>query len=67
MGALDLFVNENMAYALRLSQAGAPVELRLYPGLIHGADSMVPDAEVSREFVANKKRALAQLLRGTSR
>jgi acetyl esterase/lipase len=36
VGALDLFLEENMIYADRLSRAGVPVELHMYPRAYHG-------------------------------
>ncbi len=36
VGALDLLLEENVAYALRLARAGVPIELHVYPGGIHG-------------------------------
>jgi acetyl esterase/lipase len=35
-GALDLFVDEDLAYAARLIRAGVPTELHVYPGGFHG-------------------------------
>ncbi|PYD62313.1 alpha/beta hydrolase [Gluconacetobacter entanii] len=35
IGALDLFVEETTSYAMRLIQAGVPVELHVYPGAMH--------------------------------
>lgn len=40
VGTLDLFLEENVAYALRLTEAGVPVELHVYPGAFHGSDLM---------------------------
>jgi triacylglycerol lipase len=37
-GALDLFLEEDVEYARRLTRAGVPVELHLYPGAYHGFD-----------------------------
>jgi acetyl esterase/lipase len=36
VGALDLFFEENIEYARRLTRAGVPVELHVYPGAYHG-------------------------------
>lgn len=38
VGALDLFLEENLAFALKLSRSGVPVELHLYPGVPHMFD-----------------------------
>jgi acetyl esterase/lipase len=35
---LDLFLEENLDYARRLTRAGVPVELHVYPGAYHGFD-----------------------------
>ena len=40
VGALDLLLEESVAYALRLSRAGVPVEAHVYPGAPHGFRSM---------------------------
>ncbi|RRV10172.1 alpha/beta hydrolase [Pseudomonas sp. v388] len=37
-GALDLFLEEDVAFALRLSRAGVAVELHVYPGVPHMFD-----------------------------
>lgn len=47
VGALDLFVHENLEYARRLITAGVPTELHVYPGAYHGF-VRVPSAEVSQ-------------------
>lgn len=46
VGALDLFLEENLDYARRLAIAGAPIELHVYPGAFHGFD-MMPTPAVS--------------------
>lgn len=48
-GSLDLFVDENLAYARRLCAAGVRTELNVYEGAIHGF-GVVPAAAVSRRF-----------------
>ena len=47
VGTLDLFLEEDVEYALRLSRAGVPVELHVYPGAFHGYQ-MAADAAVTR-------------------
>ena len=50
VGTLDLFHDEDLAYAERLRAAGVPCEVELVPGAFHGFDGMAPKAEVSRAF-----------------
>jgi acetyl esterase/lipase len=49
VGALDLFLDENLEYARRLVHAGVPTEMHVYSGAFHGFDLAV-DAMVSRYF-----------------
>jgi acetyl esterase/lipase len=58
VGALDLFVEEDMEYARRLVHAGVATELLVMRGAFHGFDLFVPDAEVSQQFSASWKSAL---------
>jgi acetyl esterase/lipase len=59
VGALDLFVEEDIAYATRLIQAGIPTELHVYPGAFHAFDN-VPTARVTeahlRDFLGAVNR-----------
>jgi len=61
VGALDLFVIEDLDHARRLIETGVPVELHVYPGAYHGFD-VVPDAppvqRMKRDAVAALRRAL---------
>lgn len=61
VGALDLFIEQNMDYARRLIRAGVPTELHVYPGAYHAFD-MLADAAVAerarKEATAALKRAL---------
>ena len=58
VGAIDLFVEEDMDYARRLVHAGVATELLVMRGAFHGFDLLVPDAEVSKQFSASWKSAL---------
>jgi acetyl esterase/lipase len=60
-GGLDLFLDEDIAYAQRLMRAGVPVELHVYPGGFHGYD-LAPDAGVSRAARAASRAALQRAL-----
>ncbi|MBO9576045.1 MAG: alpha/beta hydrolase [Sphingobium sp.] len=57
VGALDLFLEEDMAYAARLMAAGVPVELHVLPGTYH-AFEMVMDADLAIRSEAERRRAL---------
>jgi triacylglycerol lipase len=60
-GALDLFLEEDLEYARRLTRHGIAVELHVYPGAYH-AFNIAPDAQVAinarRDSLAALKRAL---------
>jgi acetyl esterase/lipase len=58
VGALDLFVDEDLEYARRLIDAGVPTELHVIPGAFHGFDVLVPDAAVSKRFTESWMLAL---------
>ena len=60
-GALDLFVDEDIAYAQRLIRAGVPTELHVWPGAFHGFD-LVPGAAVSEAAQAASLAALRRFL-----
>jgi acetyl esterase/lipase len=67
VGALDLFVDENIEYAQRLIQAEVPTELHVYPGAFHGFDLFAPGARVSKQFKADRDNALKKALHDTTR
>ncbi len=62
VGELDLFVEENLRYAERLRQAGADVQVRVEPGMYHGADHCTWSAAM-RDFRAEALDALGRALR----
>ncbi|MCW2575037.1 MAG: Lipase LipH [Modestobacter sp.] len=63
VGTVDLFRDEDIAFAQRLMQAGVPCELHVHPGSYHAAETFAPDAALSRRIwdlrVDALKRALA--------
>lgn len=60
VGALDLFVDEDMAWAGQLSRCGVPVELHVYPGVPHMFD-LHPGA-VTEQCKTDVVRALKKML-----
>jgi triacylglycerol lipase len=58
---LDLFVDENVAYAQRLMHVGVPVELHVYPRAFHGFD-WHPTAAVSIAARMHSRAALARFV-----
>jgi triacylglycerol lipase len=60
-GALDLFLEEDIEYARRLTRAGVPVELHVYPGAFHGFD-YDPSAAISIAARRDSHDALSRAL-----
>jgi acetyl esterase/lipase len=63
VGGLDLFLEENMIYADRLSRAGVPVELHMYPRAYHGF-YRAPNARVTKQAEHDNREALRRFLYG---
>lgn len=63
VGDLDLLRDEAVDFARRLSWAGVPVELHVYPGGIHGGENLAPDAELSVRVRGYRHDALRRALR----
>ncbi|MCC2978033.1 alpha/beta hydrolase [Sphingomonas sp. PL-96] len=63
VGALDLFVDEDMDYARRLAGAGIPVDFTLFSGAPH-AFGAIPDTALAKrsqaELIAGLKRLIAR-------
>lgn len=57
VGALDLFLEEDIAFARRLLAAGVPTELHVYPGAFHGFELM-GEAAVAKQATATRLAAL---------
>ena len=50
VGTEDLFRDEDIDYARRLSEAGSACELAVFPGMYHAGESFLPTAAVSRRM-----------------
>jgi acetyl esterase/lipase len=61
VGALDIFLDENIDYAKRLLHAGVPTELHVYPGAYHGFDIAI-EADVTKRFRRDSVQALKRAL-----
>jgi acetyl esterase/lipase len=58
VGSIDLFAEEDIAYAQRLIQAGVSTELLVAPGAFHAFDLLAPETRISRRFTAAWNDAL---------
>jgi acetyl esterase/lipase len=61
----DPLRDEGIDYALRMLQAGVPVELHSFPGTFHGS-ALIAGAEVSQRAAAESLAALGRALRRTA-
>jgi acetyl esterase/lipase len=59
VGDVDAYLDENLDYATRLSRAGVPTELHVYPGVIHGAFGPRPSTPRTAQFLRDVYGALA--------
>ena len=59
VGNLDLFLDEDIAYARRLMRAGIQTELQIYPGAFHGFP-MAAGAPVAERFERDYCESLAR-------
>ncbi|MBJ6123650.1 alpha/beta hydrolase fold domain-containing protein [Sphingomonas sp. BT553] len=53
VGTLNLFLDEDLAYAGALRAAGVPVDLLVVPAAFHAFDSAAPMARASQNFTRN--------------
>jgi acetyl esterase/lipase len=61
VGDLDIFRDEDITYARRLSGAAVPTELHLHPGCPHAFEALARGADVSKRAVADRVRRLQAL------
>jgi acetyl esterase/lipase len=58
VGQLDIFRDEDLAYAQRLSRAGVTVEFHLRPGVPHEFETIAFDSDVARRALSDRLRVL---------
>ncbi|WP_433728054.1 alpha/beta hydrolase [Nocardia sp. CA-129566] len=61
VGQLDIFRDEALTYAVRLSRAGVPVEFHLHPGVPHRFETVAFASDTARRVMADRLRALVSL------
>jgi acetyl esterase/lipase len=61
VGDLDIFRDEDITYARRLSDAGVPTELHLHPGCPHAFEALARGADVSQRAIGDRTRRLRAL------
>lgn len=59
VGGFDLFAEECLAFATKLTRANNSVEMHLYPGLPHGFEGVAPLIRAATEAALNRKRAMS--------
>ena len=62
VGTLDLFHDEDIAYAQRLKDCGVACELHIVRGAFHGFDMTVPHSKVVQDFRKSQVAALRKYL-----
>ena len=62
VGTLDLFHDEDLAYAARLREAGVPCEVEVVEGAFHGFDAIAAKTAVSQQFSRSQHDWLRRML-----
>lgn len=62
VGTVDLFHDEDAAYAGRLKKCGVECELYTVPGAFHGFDNFDPEIQLARDFRKSQIAALKKYL-----
>jgi acetyl esterase/lipase len=61
VGDLDIFRDEDIAYAQNLARAGIPIELHVHPGAPHGWERFAPGSGSAQRALADRARAITSL------
>jgi acetyl esterase len=59
VGALDVFMEQDLDYAVRVARAGVSVECHVYPGAVHGFDKL-SHTRLAKQLTIDQQRALAR-------
>lgn len=62
VGTLDLFFDEDIAYAQRLESSGVPCETYIVEGAFHGFDALFSSTRVAQDFWREQAGALKRAL-----
>ncbi|MFN8412542.1 MAG: alpha/beta hydrolase [Anaerolineales bacterium] len=62
VGTLDIFHDEDVAYAQKLKECGVECELMVVPGAFHGFDRFAPELSIIQDFQKAKIAALKKYL-----
>jgi acetyl esterase/lipase len=62
VGTVDLFHDEDVAYAQRLTECGNDCEIYIVPGAFHGFDVLDPQVSIVQEFRKSQISALKKYL-----
>jgi len=62
VGTVDLFYDEDVAYAQRLKECGNECEIYIVPGAFHGFDVFDPQVPIVQEFQRAQISALKKYL-----
>jgi acetyl esterase/lipase len=61
-GSAEVFRDEILTYAQRLSEAGVSVDLHMWGGCTHGFDNVAPHAKISQASVATRDEFIRRAL-----
>ena len=62
VGTLDLFHDEDLAYAQRLKDCGVACDLTIVPGAFHGFDALGTDVPIVQDFRQAQIAVLKKML-----
>jgi acetyl esterase/lipase len=61
VGELDIFRDEDIAYATKLMAKNIPTELHVYSGVPHAFEALAPNISVAQRALENRLRAMQSL------